>query len=49
MKFEFPKPPRGSDDVNVGSWKGGGKLRKKNKVLKTSATIRRLEKIAVVG
>ena len=53
MKFEFPKPSRGSDDVAV--MKSLGKEWEnsegnKNKVFENfTATIRRLEKIAVVG
>jgi len=53
MKFEFPKPPRGSDDVAVMESLGkewANSQGKKNKVFENfTITIRRLEKIAVVG
>ncbi len=53
MKFEFPKPPRGSDDVAVMESLGkewANSQGKKNKVFENfTTTIRRLEKIAVVG
>lgn len=52
ISFEFPNPPRGSDDVIIidnlaKSWEGENGPKKIFE--KLSATIKRLEKIAIVG